>query len=51
MVFLTGGAVTRGSRDFLASTRNLCLEKPVKPETLCAALDGVIERGPTLPRA
>jgi PAS domain S-box-containing protein len=50
VVFLTGGAVTRGSRDFLASTRNLCLEKPVKPETLCATLDAVIAGRSNPPR-
>lgn len=33
MVFITGGAFTAAATAFLSTTRNVCLEKPVEPNT------------------
>jgi CheY-like chemotaxis protein len=39
VVFVTGGAFTEGSTEFLRTTSNACLEKPVDQGELVAALD------------
>jgi CheY-like chemotaxis protein len=36
MIFLTGGAFTTAAREFLATTTNTYLEKPISPESLRA---------------
>jgi CheY-like chemotaxis protein/two-component sensor histidine kinase len=39
LVFISGGACTQATRDFLRSVRNRILEKPVRPEELLATID------------
>jgi two-component system, NtrC family, sensor kinase len=41
VVFMTGGAFTERSRDFLASVDNVCLDKPVSAAELRAFVDGL----------
>lgn len=36
MIFLTGGAFTKAAQEFLDTTRNTHLEKPISPRELCA---------------
>jgi signal transduction histidine kinase len=45
VVFITGGAFTPATREFLALTHNPCLEKPVKREELVAAAARVVTMG------
>jgi CheY-like chemotaxis protein len=42
MIFLTGGAFTTAAREFLATTSNTHLEKPISPESLRALVAGWI---------
>lgn len=42
LVFLTGGAVTPRAKDFVASIRNVLLDKPIDPDTLLTAIDDVL---------
>jgi hypothetical protein len=39
LVFISGGAYTQATRDFVRSVRNRILEKPVRPNELLAAID------------
>ncbi|WP_257450829.1 MASE1 domain-containing protein [Archangium lipolyticum] len=39
LVFISGGAYTQATRDFVRSVRNRILEKPVRPEELLATID------------
>ena len=38
MCFMTGGAFTAASREFLLRVLNTCLEKPLDPEALRAVV-------------
>ncbi len=42
-VFMTGGAFTARELEFLATTRNVCLEKPFRESELLAALGRALE--------
>ncbi|WNG61576.1 PAS domain S-box protein [Archangium gephyra] len=39
LVFISGGAYTQATRDFVRSVRNRILEKPVRPDELLATID------------
>jgi PAS domain S-box-containing protein len=39
LVFISGGAYTQATRDFVRSVRNRILEKPVRPNELLATID------------
>jgi CheY-like chemotaxis protein len=41
LVFCSGGLITARLREFAASIPNLFLEKPIRVETLCAAIERV----------
>lgn len=43
MIFMTGGAFTTSSRQFLASTRNKSIDKPFEPAQLLTLIRGVLE--------
>jgi two-component system cell cycle sensor histidine kinase/response regulator CckA len=42
-VFMTGGAFTVRTREFLAAVPNPRLDKPIEPDTLCRLLDALAE--------
>jgi signal transduction histidine kinase/CheY-like chemotaxis protein len=44
VVFITGGAFTSGTREFLARCANACLEKPIDPRALAAAVRSLVDR-------
>jgi PAS domain S-box-containing protein len=44
-LFMTGGAFTQRAREFLASVRNRCLDKPFAPGELLGAIAGVADAG------
>lgn len=49
LVFISGGAYTQATRDFVRSVRNRILEKPVRPDELLATIDEALATTP--PRA
>ncbi len=42
MVFMTGGAFTRRSREFLQQISNVCLEKPIKSDKLAVIVRNLV---------
>jgi len=42
VVFFTGGAFTRGAREFLDSVPNMCMEKPIDGQELRALVNGLV---------
>jgi CheY-like chemotaxis protein len=49
VVFLTGGAVTEEAREFLRSTPNRVLQKPVPAQTLRTVIAELARQQPTAP--
>ena len=43
MIFMTGGAFTSTSRQFLDATRNRSIDKPFEPERLLTLIRGVLD--------
>ena len=43
MIFMTGGAFTSTSRQFLDATRNRSIDKPFEPERLLTMIRGVLD--------
>jgi nitrogen-specific signal transduction histidine kinase/CheY-like chemotaxis protein len=46
LVFISGGAYTQATRDFVRSVRNRILEKPVRPDELLATIDEALATSP-----
>ncbi|HYO57689.1 MASE1 domain-containing protein [Archangium sp.] len=46
LVFISGGAYTQATRDFVRSVRNRILEKPVRPDELLATIDEALAATP-----
>jgi CheY-like chemotaxis protein len=46
LVFISGGAYTQATRDFVRSVRNRILEKPVRPDELLATIDEALATTP-----
>ncbi|AKJ07959.1 PAS domain S-box-containing protein [Archangium gephyra] len=46
LVFISGGAYTQATRDFVRSVRNRILEKPVRPDELLATIDDALATTP-----
>ncbi|MFY0571875.1 MASE1 domain-containing protein [Archangium lansingense] len=47
LVFISGGAYTQATRDFVRSVRNRILEKPVRPDELLATIDEALATTPS----